>query len=263
MLFLIGLGLGKDDLSLLALETAKRCQLLFVETYTATLPEGYVGQIEAQVGKKAVKLSRGDMEERVKQTVSLAKEKDVAIMVPGDPLIATTHAILLNEARAQGIGTKVIHAPSVFSIAVGESGLDVYKFGPTATIPFWSESYKPVSFLDVIDRNLGAGLHTLVLLDLEQGTARPMRANEAKQILLDALQANPKGNIGPDTRVLVMASIAREDASVTCTTIAGIGQELGQRLSGKMLSIVFPGKTSFAEEENLSRVCLHGEVPST
>ncbi len=261
-MFLVGLGLGKNEISLLSLETIKRCEFLFAETYTAALPDGYLEEIEEMTGKKVKMLSRSDLEEKVKGTVAFAKGSDVAILVPGDPLIATTHGIAINEAKAQGIEVKVLHAPSIFSIAIGESGLGVYKFGPIATIPFWYGSYKPASFLDLISRNLEAGQHTLALLDIEQKTARPMRADEAREILLAALKTNPKGNISVKTRVLLLANIARDDASITCTTIGELGSESAQRLSGKMLSIIFPGKTSFAEEESLSRICLHGAAPS-
>lgn len=254
-MFLLGLGLGKGDISSLAMELAKGCDLLLSEEYTARLPEGYMEWLEAQTGKKIRLLSRGDLEERAKSTVALAKDKDVAILVPGDPLIATTHSILLDEAKAQGIGTRVAHAPSIFSVAIGESGLDVYKFGPTATIPLWHDNYKPVSFLDLISRNLEAGQHTLALLDLEQKTARPMRAGEAKKIMLDALVANPKSNMGAGTRVVLVANAAREGARVICTSIGDLDSGAAGQQDGKMLALVFPGKTSFAEEESLSRIC--------
>ena len=262
MLFLVGLGLGKDDLSLSAMDTIRHCDLLFVESYTATLPSGYLERVEAQAGKKAEALVRGDLEERAKETVALAKDKNIVILVPGDPLIATTHGILLNEARGQGIQARVVHAPSVFSVVIGESGLDVYKFGPTATIPFWHDNYRPVSFLDLIGRNLEAGQHTLALLDLEQKTARPMRSGEAKQIVVDALRANPKSSITAGTRILLIANAARDDARTLCISIGELDSDAARQQDGKLLTIVFPGKTSFAEEESLSRICAPSD-PST
>ena len=40
----------------------------------------------------------------------------------------------------------------------------LYNFGETVSIVFWTESWKPQSFYDKIMKNLNAGLHTLCLL---------------------------------------------------------------------------------------------------
>ena len=39
-----------------------------------------------------------------------------------------------------GVKLSIAYLPA----AIGESGLDIYKFGPTATIPRISERYKPI-----------------------------------------------------------------------------------------------------------------------
>lgn len=48
--------------------------------------------------------------------------------------------------------------------AVGCCGLQLYNFGETVSIPFWTESWRPNSFFEKINSNLKAGLHTLCLL---------------------------------------------------------------------------------------------------
>lgn len=250
MLSLIGLGLGTRDLSALALEEIKGADELFIETYTSFIPEEYEAFIEAQAGRKPARLRRKDLEDDVKSLVAKARDSRVVILVPGDPLIATTHSIVLNEARSQRIKAEVIHAPSVFSIAIGESGLDVYKFGPTATIPFWSEKYKPKSFADSISKNLQNGQHTLVLLDIEQKENRPMRIAEAKEILMHAAQGSTTVNHG--TRIIVLANLGRDDKAIRLTKI-GEMDKLSKELEGKVLSLVVPGELSFAEKENLKR----------
>ena len=40
----------------------------------------------------------------------------------------------------------------------------LYSFGETVSVPFWSETWKPESFVDRIEQNLSHGLHTLCLL---------------------------------------------------------------------------------------------------
>src|SRR5271157_5613324 len=99
MLFLIGLGLSFKDVSLRAMDAIKAADVLLLEPYTSFLPEGYVDFIEKEAGKKAVPLTRQDLEDDVKATVEGMKGKDVALLVPGDPLVATTHHLILNTAQ--------------------------------------------------------------------------------------------------------------------------------------------------------------------
>jgi diphthine synthase len=250
MLLLVGLGLGTKDLSALALEEIREADELLIETYTSFIPKEYMDFIEKQAGRKPTPLARKDLEDNLRQTVALAKNQKVVLLVPGDPLIATTHSIILNEAKAQGVKCEVIHAPSVFSAAIGESGLDVYKFGPTVTLTFWSEKYKPKAFIDSINRNIQNGQHTLVLLDIDQKDCRPMKISEAKEILLHSLPGN--STISPATEVIVLANLGRSDKAVRRVAISEM-DALSKELEGKVLSLIFPGKLSFAEEESLKR----------
>lgn len=253
MLFLIGLGLATKDISARALDEIKKADELMLETYTAFMPNDYLDFLEKQSGKKPILIERKDLEENVKQTVAMAKSKDVVILVPGDPLIATTHSIILNEAKKQGIRYEVIHAPSVFSIAIGESGLDVYKFGPTATLPFWFKNYKPTSFIDSIQKNLQNGQHTLVLLDIDQENGRPMRLSEALEIIKKAQAASGSEPITQDTNIIVMANLGREDKVIKYVKPRDVGPKLIEELEGKQLSLIMPGPMSFAEKESLQR----------
>ena len=49
--------------------------------------------------------------------------------------------------------------------AVGACGLQLYNFGQTVSLVFFTETWKPDSFYDRIKENADIGLHTLVLLD--------------------------------------------------------------------------------------------------
>ena len=61
---------------------------------------------------------------------------------------------------------KVIHNASILN-AIGCCGLQLYHFGETVSIPFWSDTWEPDSFLDKIEGNMERGLHTLCLLGRE------------------------------------------------------------------------------------------------
>ena len=62
-----------------------------------------------------------------------------------------------------GIGYQIVHNASIMN-AVSCCGLQLYRFGETVSIPFWTDDWKPDSFIDKIEYNLERGLHTLCLL---------------------------------------------------------------------------------------------------
>ena len=51
--------------------------------------------------------------------------------------------------------------------AVGACGLQLYNFGQTVSLVFFTETWKPDSFYDRIKENVDLGMHTLVLLDIK------------------------------------------------------------------------------------------------
>ncbi|MFH0831474.1 MAG: diphthine synthase [archaeon] len=164
MMYLIGLGLDKGDLSMNAMEAIKQCKKIWLETYTSILP--YRKQdIEKLIGKEIFEAGREQIESRADELITEAKKSKIALLVSGDPLAATTHIDLLLRARKARIKTRVIHAPSVLT-AVAESGLQLYKFGKTASIPKFQQNYEPESFYDIMLENLRINAHTLMLLDI-------------------------------------------------------------------------------------------------
>lgn len=100
------------------------------------------------------------------EILSGSKEADVALLVVGDPFGATTHADIVLRARELSIPVEVVHNASILN-AVGTCGLQLYNFGQTVSIPFWTDSWKPDSWLKRIEENAKLGLHTLVLLDIK------------------------------------------------------------------------------------------------
>lgn len=51
--------------------------------------------------------------------------------------------------------------------AIGSTGLQLYNFGQTVSMVFFTESWKPSSFYDRVKENVQIGLHTLILLDIK------------------------------------------------------------------------------------------------
>lgn len=79
---------------------------------------------------------------------------------------ATTHSDLLLRANHLNISTQVIHNASILT-ALGSTGLQMYNFGQTLSLPFYTETWTPDSWYDRLEENLRIGMHTLVLVDIK------------------------------------------------------------------------------------------------
>ncbi|XP_017879520.1 diphthine methyl ester synthase isoform X2 [Ceratina calcarata] len=97
----------------------------------------------------------------------LPKENEnVAFLVVGDPLGATTHTDLILRAREKNVNVKIVHNSSILT-AIGCCGLQLYRFGETVSIPYWNKDWRPTSFYERIVSNRQRDLHTLCLLDIK------------------------------------------------------------------------------------------------
>jgi len=180
MLVLVGLGLGMEfDLPLRALNVLDSCDYIYLESYTGVFDR--LKQLEDLTDKSITVLSRQDVEVDV-EFLTLAKKHNVALLVQGDPLSATTHVSIILDAIKAGVKYMVINASSIFT-AVARTGLSLYKFGKTASIPFPSKDFDPKSFYKVIEDNQRIKAHTLCLLDVKTDAHDYMTVPEALKIL--------------------------------------------------------------------------------
>jgi len=162
MLYIIGLGLNEKSISKQGLEAVSRCKRIYLENYTVDFP--YTEhQLEEMIGKKVISADREKVEGL--SIVDEAAKLDVALLVYGSPLTATTHITLIQECRESGIKYKIISNTSIFD-AVAETGLQLYKFGKVASMPAWKKSFEPDSFLDIVKENRSIEAHSLILIDI-------------------------------------------------------------------------------------------------
>lgn len=70
------------------------------------------------------------------------------------------------RARKLSIPVRTVPNASILS-AIGACGLQLYNFGQTVSMVFFTDSWKPSSFYDRIKENRSLGLHTLVLVDIK------------------------------------------------------------------------------------------------
>ena len=188
MLYLIGLGLNSRDISLNALDAIKKCKKLYLENYTSF---GFTKkELEKIIKKKVIIAGRELIENKASIILKEAKKKDIGLLIYGDPLSATTHINCLIDSKKEGIKIKVIHSSSILT-AVGETGLSLYNFGKTTSIPFHNEKVEvPYDALALNQKN---SLHTLFLLDLKEYSNDSLSVNDAIRYLLKVeLKRNEK-----------------------------------------------------------------------
>ncbi|MBW3000062.1 diphthine synthase, partial [Candidatus Woesearchaeota archaeon] len=193
-LHIIGIGLSDEkDITLKGLEMVKKCEEVYLESYTSVL-QCPVGKLEELYGKKIILADREMVEKNPESTIlKNAKEKNIAFLVVGDALTATTHVDLILRAKKKEINVKVVFNASILG-AVGVTGLELYKFGKTTSIVFPEKSFKPTSAYDVIKKNKENEMHTLCLLDIKADEKKYMTVNEAINILLD-IEKEKKQNV--------------------------------------------------------------------
>ncbi|MDH5794391.1 MAG: diphthine synthase, partial [Candidatus Bathyarchaeota archaeon] len=181
----VGLGLNDEmGISLHGLEEVRTVDTAFIELYTSFMPNFSINRFEQISGKRLTVVSRRELEEENGEVVLKAAENGkTALLVPGDPLIATTHIALRIEAERRGIKTRIVHGASVLSAVIGLSGLHNYKFGKSVTIPFPDETFSETPY-DVIAQNRKLGLHTLCLLDIKAEEKRYLSICESLNSLL-------------------------------------------------------------------------------
>ncbi len=214
MIYIIGLGLGSwVSIPLEGYKIIERVNKIFIERYTSPFD---FRELEIQLreeGKEVIYLNRVDIEDidRFLHHLSNIRSKDehVALLTPGDPLIATTHQYLIKELTSRGFKVKVVHAASILSAAIGESGLHVYKFGPIATV-MRSSVAPPTRALRVLVENMKRNLHTLLLLEYNFEENYIMTPYEGMSILDEFRKRLKINEICDDTYVIAISKLGEE-----------------------------------------------------
>jgi diphthine synthase len=243
----IGLGLNDEkDISLKSLDEIKKCDKVFAEFYTAKLVGSTIDEIEKTIGKKINVLDRKGTE-KGDIIIESAKNQKVVFLTAGDSMTATTHVDIRLRAIKLGIKTEVIHGSSIITAIPSLLGLQNYKFGRTTTLAYPKGDYFPTSPYEIIVDNLKMGLHTLVLLDIQEENNRYMTANEAIEYLLK-MEREKGGNLLSNGIICVVARAGSKSPIVR----AGSPKDLLKIDFGPPLhSLVVPGRLHFMEIEAL------------
>lgn len=248
MLYFIGLGLySEDDISFKGFNALKSVDCIYAEFYTAKLMGGNIDNLINKLDVPFITLKREDVEDR-NVVIEEALEKDIAFVVAGDPLMATTHTELYVEAMSKGVETRIIHGSSIFSAAPGLTGLQAYKFGKTTTVPFPDENFFPHSPYDVIKSNKESGLHTLVLLDIQAHKDRFMTINQACDYLCKVESERGENVFSDDT---IVVGLARAGSDKPIVKGGPVSEIIDYDFGGPLHCLIVPGDLHFVEAEAL------------
>ena len=240
-LSLISIGLSDEkDLSIRALEEARSCDVLYAEMYTTKLDTD-TERLSTLIGKPVEELTRSRLEEESDILLDEARRRKVGLLVGGDCLTATTHISLILDARRRRIPTRVVHGSSILT-AVAETGLSLYKFGRTVTLPLPKKGPAD-TVLNAVEENLEHGLHTLILLDLDPEAGQHLTIDQATAILLDAERPN---TFSRETLVVGVARLGSENPNIR----AGRASEIAQADFGAPPhALIIPSRLHFLEDE--------------
>jgi diphthine synthase len=246
----VGLGLHDEKgVSLCGVEEIREADVVFAEFYTSLMAGLSIERLEKLVGRRVLVVSRRDLEDEGGNFIlQKSMESKVALLVPGDPLISTTHIYLRICAEKRGIKTHVIHGASIISAVIGLTGLQNYKYGRSVTIPFPEDKFAYETPYRVIMENRKMGLHTLCFLDVKAVEKRYMTIKEGLQLLLTTEKRMKQGVVTMNT---IVVGIARAGSKNPVVKAGYIKEVIKHNFGGPPHSLVIPSKLHFMEAEAL------------
>jgi len=190
---------------------------------------------------KIIPLNRRQVESE--EILNNAKKQNISLLVYGDPLSATTHLQLIQTCKNKKIPYKISHNASILT-AISETGLSLYKFGKTTSMPDWSQhKHKPTSFIDIIKQNQSIQAHTLILIDIG------LEIKYAKQQLK---QSAKKNNLALDLnkeKLILISKAGTEKQKIIYKTLKSMPDKIP-----KPYCLIIPSKLNLAEQEFLEKL---------
>jgi len=243
----VGLGLGPLGVSLEGIRAIQEADRDYLEYYTTPHEPSLLAELEKASGRTLTIIDRGFVEDG-EAILEEARKARIVLIVPGDPMIATTHNDLRVRAAKLGIETALVHAATIASAAASASGLHYYKFGRSITVTQETVGTLQQAYR-VVHTNLREGLHTLLLLEFDVERGIGVGPQSAIQGLLSAEKNFKRNVISDDSFALVLSRIGRRDAELK----AGRLTDLRLADHGEHPHcVIIPAKLHFTEEESVN-----------
>ena len=262
MLWLIGIGInGYEGVSIHTLDILKTCDIIYVDRFTGVLTDedlqGLNNLITKCDGNIIVPVQRWFVEDG-REILNESKNKNIALLTYGDPLIATTLTELYVRAVKRSIKVNIIHAASGITSLIGEAGLHLYKFGKTVTMML--ELKSSISVYNTIFDNLLVGNHTLILTEYNNNQDKLffLDPRHVFRSLLEVEEELKYGIFSEEVFVIVASRIGIEQQKIMSgkvkslmNTDFGIGPH----------SIIVTGSLHFTEREALTTLTYNVDEP--
>ncbi len=235
MLYLIGLGLNEKSISIEGLEAINKSDKVYLEGYTIEFPYE-INKLKEVIKKDIIILDRNEVESE--KLIQDAKNKTICLLIYGSPLFATTHISLIKEAQKHNVNYRVIYSASVFD-AISETGLFLYKFGKTSSIPKPQKNYEPEGYLDYIIENQKINAHSLILTDIGLN-------------FLDTIKRLEKAIKNKDIKLGKILVCCKLGTNQTQIYYGNINKLKNKKISAPYC-IIIPSALHFVEEESLNK----------
>jgi diphthine synthase len=175
------------------------------------------------------------------------------------------------RAKERKIPVQAIHNASIMN-AIGCCGLQLYNYGQTISIVFFTDTWRPDSFYDKILDNKKLGLHTLCLLDIKvqeqsiENMARGrkiyepprfMTVAQAAQQLLE-VEEKRNGHICRPTDIAV--GLARVGSSTQVIQAGTLAELAVSDLGSPLHTLILPGTMHFLEADMLRSFAINGDT---
>lgn len=255
VLFIIGLGLGdKNDITIRGFDAIQSSDIIYLESYTSIFPSTEKEELESFYGKRILHADRDIVENRARSIYLPAINTNVSFLVVGDPFCATTHADIILRARESNVRVEIIHNTSIMG-AISCTGLQLYNFGKTISIPLFENNWQPRSFYYNILINRQGRMHSLCLLDIKvkepdfesmiRGrtkylTPNYMRINKALEQLIYIESVEKK--CAYNSRRTLCVGMARLGHKESCIIAGTMDELLHQDFRGPLHCLIICGK---------------------
>lgn len=239
-LILVGLGLKESSISAEALSKLKDCGIIYLENYTVNFP--YKKEdLEKALNLKIQELDRSKVESL--EFLEDARGKNIALLVYGDALSATTHITIIQECIKKKIKYEIFHNNSIL-ISIAETGLELYKFGKTTSMPNWKEhTNKPNSFMNYIKQNLSINAHTLILTDI---------GLEIKDAINQLQESSEQTKIEIPEKIIACSNVGTKNQKIFYDT----PDNLKNTQVPMPFCLIIPSEMNYVEKEFLEKIII-------
>lgn len=230
---------------------------IYFENYT-NFPKKQFLNFESLFDMPVKLVSREMLETNSKSFLLQQKNTRSALLISGDPFIATTHYMLFLEAISLGLNVEIYNNLSIISLAPSLSGLSAYKFGKTVTLPFQERIESDTPYL-IVQANTSIQAHTLVLLDIDVLNNIFVSVSQAIDRLIQLEVKYNNNVITDDTIVIGLSNLGNKDTRIHAGKLKDILQ-LPWSSFGPPQALIVCSKLQITEEEVMNSLWIDNGI---